>query len=342
MTKDSRPASAGRRGGSSRRVPASWSPHRRGRLSAPGGRSVHGATLPRCRQGPAGQEIGRIQPRLSEGGADRASLVGAVAEAQAAADAARVDLTRAQRLLEERAVPARRVEEAERALKIAEARLTASQARLTQRDETLQSGGGAAAGNSFVLRAPSRDASLTCSRRSEPRNEGARLFRIVRTDRVELQVHVPLPTRRERDIAEIALEIPGRGDPLVVRADHMHDAGIIDPTTRALSVRFEVDNRAGQLLIGQSATAILYTGKRQRMPVVPKDAVLTEAGRPYVFVHTGGESFSRRYIEVASRDGDLVAVKSGVKPGDRVVTRGAYDVQLASAASGLPAEGHVH
>jgi len=24
------------------------------------------------------------------------------------------------------------------------------------------------------------------------------------------------------------------------------------------------------------------------------------------------------------------------------VTRGAYDVQLASAASGLPAEGHVH
>jgi hypothetical protein len=25
-----------------------------------------------------------------------------------------------------------------------------------------------------------------------------------------------------------------------------------------------------------------------------------------------------------------------------VVTRGAYDVQLASAAKGLPAEGHVH
>jgi hypothetical protein len=35
-------------------------------------------------------------------------------------------------------------------------------------------------------------------------------------------------------------------------------------------------------------------------------------------------------------------VKSGLKTGDRVVTRGAYDVQLASAAKGLPAEGHVH
>jgi multidrug efflux pump subunit AcrA (membrane-fusion protein) len=67
-----------------------------------------------------------------------------------------------------------------------------------------------------------------------------------------------------------------------------------------------------------------------------------EAGRPYVFVQIGGEAFSRRYVEVASRDGDLIGIRSGVMPGDRVVTRGAYEVQLASAAKGLPAEGHVH
>ena len=95
-------------------------------------------------------------------------------------------------------------------------------------------------------------------------------------------------------------------------------------------------------LIGQTLTAILYTGQRERMTTVPKEAVLMEAGRPYVFVQTGGESFARRYIEIAARDGDRIGVRSGVKPGERVVTRGAYDVQLASAASGLPAEGHVH
>jgi hypothetical protein len=38
----------------------------------------------------------------------------------------------------------------------------------------------------------------------------------------------------------------------------------------------------------------------------------------------------------------VVAIRSGVTPGERVVTRGAYDIQLASAAKGLPAEGHVH
>jgi multidrug efflux pump subunit AcrA (membrane-fusion protein) len=78
------------------------------------------------------------------------------------------------------------------------------------------------------------------------------------------------------------------------------------------------------------------------MPVVPRDAVLMEAGRPYVFVQIGGETFSRRYVEIASRDGDRIGIRSGVMVGDRVVTRGAYEVQLASAAKGLPAEGHVH
>jgi hypothetical protein len=61
-----------------------------------------------------------------------------------------------------------------------------------------------------------------------------------------------------------------------------------------------------------------------------------------VFVQTGGERFARRFVEIAAREGDVVGLKTGVMPGERVVTRGSYDVQLASAAKGLPAEGHVH
>jgi len=104
----------------------------------------------------------------------------------------------------------------------------------------------------------------------------------------------------------------------------------------------EVVNPGESLLVGQVGTAILYGRSRQRLPAVPEAAVLMEAGRPYVFVQEGGEKFARRFVEVASREGGLVGIKSGVKPGDRVVTKGAYDVQLASAAKGLPAEGHVH
>ena len=107
-------------------------------------------------------------------------------------------------------------------------------------------------------------------------------------------------------------------------------------------MQFEIDNPRGELLIGQSGTALLYKRERASVPAVPNAAVLFEAGRPYVFVQVGGERFARRFVEIATRDGDLVGLKSDIKAGDRVVTRGAYDVQLASAAKGLPAEGHVH
>jgi multidrug efflux pump subunit AcrA (membrane-fusion protein) len=76
--------------------------------------------------------------------------------------------------------------------------------------------------------------------------------------------------------------------------------------------------------------------------VVPPGAILTEAGRPYLFVQVEGEGFERRMIQLGARDADRIAVVAGLRPGDRVVTRGTYDIQLASAAKGLPAEGHVH
>jgi RND family efflux transporter MFP subunit len=222
--------------------------------------------------------------------------------------------------------------------------LKAAEARLRQRDETLRSGGGAAAGNAFVLRAPIAgritDVMATIGAAYD---EGAPLFKVVRTDALELKVFVPAPDAASvRGLTAVVLEIPGRQEPLTVRFHHVHDSGVLDPTTKALPVRMEVQNPGGQLLVGQTATAILYTGGHQRLPAVPKAAVLMEAGRPYVFVQVGGERFGRRFVEIAARDGDLVGIKNGVKPGERVVTRGAYEVQLVSAAKGLPAEGHVH
>ena len=329
------------------RVPASIEPMTGGEaiVSAPSDGRYASERLPSVGDRvTAGQALGRLEPRLAEGSEDRASLAAGVAEAQVSLDAANADLARAQRLLEERAVPGRRVDDARRALAIAEARLTGAKARLAQRDEVLRNGGGVAAGNAFVLRAPIAGrvtdvfAALGASY-----DEGAPLFRIVRTDRVELQAQVP-PSEAPMShaITGLALEVPGRPDPIDLKPDHVHDAGVIDPKTRALPVQIEVENRGGQVLVGQTGTAVIYTGGKQRVPVVPRDAVLMEAGRPYVFVQISGESFNRRFVDIASRDGDIVGIRGGLKPGERVVTRGAYEIQLASAAKGLPAEGHVH
>jgi cobalt-zinc-cadmium efflux system membrane fusion protein len=292
----------------------------------------------------AGQELGRLEPRLSSAGGDRPTLQAAAEEARVGLESARVELTRAERLLNERVIPARRVEDAKRAVTVAETRQRAADARLAQLDETLRTGGGTASGNSFALRAPiaGRVAEVFAAL-GAAYDEGAPLFRIVRTDRVELQAHVqPADAASIRGIKGLAFEVPGRSEPIALEPDHVHDAGIIDPKTHALPVQIEVANPGGQLLIGQTGTAVIYTGEVQQMPTVPASAVLSEAGRAYVFVQSGGERFDRRFVETAGRDGDMVGVKSGLKPGDRVVIKGAYEIQLASAAKGLPAEGHVH
>ncbi|HXH26097.1 MAG TPA: efflux RND transporter periplasmic adaptor subunit [Vicinamibacterales bacterium] len=291
----------------------------------------------------AGQVLGRLEPRLAVG-ADRAALEAEVSEARVAVEAARVDQARAERLLAERAVPARRVEDARRTTLVAEARLHAAEARLAQHDETLRTGGSTASGNAFVLRAPiaGRLAEVMATLGASY-DEGAPLFRIVRTDRVELEVQVPPPdVSAARQTTGLGLEIPGIPGPFELEPRHVHDSGVVDPRTRALALQMEIANPGERLLVGQTGTAILYTGARHRLPVVPAAAVLMEAGRPYVFVQLGGERFGRRFIDIAARDGALVGVSGGVMPGERVVTRGAYDVRLAAAAGELPAEGHVH
>jgi cobalt-zinc-cadmium efflux system membrane fusion protein len=291
----------------------------------------------------AGQTLGRLEPRLASTD-DRTTLAAEVTQAQVALDGARAEQERAERLLAERAVPARRVEDARRAVASAESRLRAAEARIAQRDETLRSGGSARTGNAFALRAPitGRLAEVSATLGASY-DEGAPLFKVVRTDRVELRAQVPsADAAATRGVSQLAFEIPGRADPMVLKSHHMHDAGILDPATKALPVQFEIENPGGQLFVGQSGTAVLYKSDRVHAPAVPKAAVLLEAGRPYVFVQVGGERFARRYVEIATRDGDLIGVKSGLKARDRVVVRGAYDVQLASAAKGLPAEGHVH
>ncbi len=291
----------------------------------------------------AGDVLARFEPRI-QSIEDRALLVQQVAEASAAVQAAEVEQQRAERLLAEHAVPARRVEDARRARSVAQAQLTAAQARLAHRDETLRSGGAAAGGNTFDLRAPI--AGTIVDVRATPGaayEEGAVLFRIVRMNPVVVEAQVPASGPDLRGlVSDLALELPGRADLIEGRIRRESHAGLVDAASRALILRFEVDNAEGRLLVGQAGTAVLYMRERVVVPVVPAGAILTEAGRPFLFAQVGGERFEKRNVELGARDGDRVAVVAGLAPGDRVVTRGAYEVQLASAAKGLPAEGHVH
>jgi membrane fusion protein, heavy metal efflux system len=61
-----------------------------------------------------------------------------------------------------------------------------------------------------------------------------------------------------------------------------------------------------------------------------------------VYVQTGGESFQKREVKLGAADGINVQLLSGVEEGERVVTKGAYQIKLSQASGTMPAHGHEH
>jgi RND family efflux transporter MFP subunit len=100
----------------------------------------------------------------------------------------------------------------------------------------------------------------------------------------------------------------------------------VDPQTRTAKVRVEVPNREGQLRLGMYVTLAFTTPGSDRAVVVPRAAVQTMGERQVVFVPAPDEEgkFLARTVEVGPLRGDRVTIRSGVQPGEVVVTEGSF------------------
>jgi membrane fusion protein, heavy metal efflux system len=305
------------------------------------GRLVRVLDVPLGAQVSRGQEVARLLPPPAVPG-DLPQLQRARAEAQTALSLATRDRERAERLTSAGAAPAKRLDEARSAEEQAKARLTAAEASLRQYNAA-RSGGVANAEGLFVVRAPvsgvlaQRDAATGANVAA-----GTILFRVVDASLIHVVGQVPeADAVRARSASTAEIEVPGRPDR--VPAGRLASLGrVLDQQSRTLPMTFAFDNRTMRLPVGQSVFLHLLMGQTAPRPVVPSAAVVDDAGRPIVFVQRGGETFERRPVTLGARTGDLVQITEGVKPGDRVVTKGAYLVRLASLSTSVPAHGHVH
>jgi len=114
---------------------------------------------------------------------------------------------------------------------------------------------------------------------------------------------------------------------------------VIDERTRAASVVFQVPNSGRALRIGMQADVRLDAGESVTAMMIPKEAVLDNEGKKIVYVLLSGEEFQRREVTLGDEHGGKVAVLSGLQPGERVVTQGAYQIRLQELR---PAEAGVH
>ncbi len=112
----------------------------------------------------------------------------------------------------------------------------------------------------------------------------------------------------------------------------------LDPVTRTVQLRVTLANPRGELKPEMYASAEIATGGSSEAIFVPQEALQELSGQNVVFLAGGEGRFQLRAVETGARVGGMVTIISGLKPEDRVVTRGAFVLKSEMLKSTLAEE----
>jgi membrane fusion protein, heavy metal efflux system len=250
-----------------------------------------------------------------------AEAQGAAARARRAVEAARTVLVREENLFRQR-VTARQDYEAARAAYDA-ARIEAQQA-----DQALQALGAGSGGGTtrlMTLRSPVAgevtSVTVTPGEYVPPERE---LFQVADPRMVWAELMVPARDIQRVQVGQtITLSVQGSDHPHTGRIRFLSPA--VDPATGAAKAIATINNRDGDLRVGQNVSARVATpgDDAARVPVVPRSAIQEIEGRSVVFVRTG-PGFVMRPVTIGMGSDGAVPVLSGLRVGERVATVNAF------------------
>ena len=268
-------------------------------------------------------ESAQIRVEQARVEAERRRLAQARIEAEARLNFARSESERAGRLYEKKAYALRQVESAETDYMAAEAYLTGIEEQLNALSTQVEAA-------TYQVRAPISGTVINVDKRAGERvGAGEAILEIVNMTTVWVEAPI-----FERDLGllqpnpQATFSTPTFGDQ-EFRSTTVIDAGdVIDEDSRAAMFVFEVSNDTRLLQIGMQADLRLDTKESVMTMVIPKEAVLDNEGKKIVYVLLSGETFQRREVTLGDEYGEQVAILSGLEPGERVVTQGAYQLKL--------------
>lgn len=96
---------------------------------------------------------------------------------------------------------------------------------------------------------------------------------------------------------------------------------VLDPDTRRTKIRIAFDNPDMKLKPNMFADAT-FLAPRQRVQVVPTQALVLKEETDRVFVEVAPWTFEARPVEVGFQQGDQAVVEHGLKAGERIVVKG--------------------
>ena len=311
-------------------------PSKRAIVAPPVGGIIQSGTMPRVGQHVmGGQSIATLMqtPTAAEAAqlriegiridAERRRLAQAEIEARARSEEATHDAGRARRLYQKKAYSQKALEVDELDEKARESQLASIQEQLKALQAPVPST------SSYEVLAPIAGTIVKVNKSAgEQVAPGEAIVEIVELDTV--WVEAPIfekdlgQVSRESDAVFTTTAFPGKE----FRGRLININTVIDEQTRAATAIFEAKNTSGELRAGMQANVRLDAGAKTSVFLVPKEAVLDNEGQKIVYVLRSGEEFERRNVVVGDEYGSKVALVSGVKPGERVVTQGAYQLKL--------------
>lgn len=142
----------------------------------------------------------------------------------------------------------------------------------------------------------------------------------------------------------LVAEVPEQQAPLVRRGETVHAeiaalpgdrfggtlsfvGAIVNPETRTITVRMELDN-AGRRFKPAMLATMFIRGRAETGLAVPAAAVVRDENRDYVFIETkddkGGVRYAMRVVTLGAEQDGLRRVVSGLSKGEPVVIEGAF------------------
>jgi cobalt-zinc-cadmium efflux system membrane fusion protein len=283
---------------------------------------TRGEVLTTIVQTPTAAEAAQIRIENSRVEAERRKLAEMEIEARARLTAATAEAERAKRLLEKKAYSQRQSETADADRKAAEANLAAIQ----EQQKALQT---SPLTSNYEVTAPISGTIVEIKKAAgEEVRPGEPIVEIVALGTVWVEAPI-----FEKDLGRLKKDTEATFTTAAYPEKEFHGrlvniGAVVDEQSRAAKAVFEVNNSSGELRIGMQANLRLGAGAKANVLLVPKESVLDNEGKKIVYVLRTGEEFERRDVIVGDTYGDKLAIVSGIKPGERVVTQGAYQLKL--------------
>ena len=266
-----------------------------------------------------GARLARLATRETAAGIE--ALKAAEAQAKVGENRAKREYERALQLKQYGLITPQALDDAKSVVEAAEAGMVAARAQIKTAETRL---------NKSFITAPMDGVvalrGISVGDRVENMGGTTPMFRIVDNRVLDLTVSVPstnLASVHVGQTVEFSTEtLPGR----TFTGKVMFINPAIDPASRSAKVIAEVANTDGALKDGAFLKGRIVVGQRTGVLQVRKEALINwnlETRHAEVFV-VNGDKAEKRVIATGAGTGAVIEVVSGVKPGDQVVTRGAF------------------